>query len=84
MELNKNIMELSQEEKDKLYELINKLSPCIAISSKKNIEQFKQWTKEQVKVFEISDNDNFLYDDKIYLIPVESPNKPIKIIIEGE
>ena len=64
-------MELSQEEKDKLYELINKLSPCIAISSKKNIEQFKQWTKEQVKVFEIPDNDNFLCDDKIYLILVE-------------
>ena len=80
MELNKNIMELSQEEKDKLYELINKLSPCIAISSKKNIEQFKQWTKVQVRVFEITDNDNFLCDDKIYLIP----NKPIKIIIEGE
>lgn len=77
-------MELSQEEKDKLYELINKLSPCIAISSKKNIEQFKQWTKEQVKVFEIPDNDNFLCDDKIYLIPVELPYKPIKVIIEGE
>ena len=84
MELNKNIMELSQEEKDKLYELINKLSPCIAISSKKNIEQFKQWTKGQVRVFEITDNDNFLCDDKIYLIPVESHSKPIKIIIEGE
>ena len=77
-------MELSQEEKDKLYELINKLSPCIAISSKKNIEQFKQWTKEQVKVFEIPDNNNFLCDDKIYLIPVELPNKPIRVIIEGE
>ena len=84
MELNENIMELSQEEKDKLYELINKLSPCIAITSKKNIEQFKQWTKEQVKVFEIPDNDNFLCDDEIYLTPVELPNKPIKIIIEGE
>ena len=77
-------MELSQEEKNKLYELINKLSPCIAISSKKNIEQFKQWTKEQVKVFEIPDNNNFLCDDKIYLIPVELPNKPIRVIIEGE
>ena len=77
-------MELLQEEKDKLYELINKLNPCIAISSKKNIEQFKQWTKEQVKVFEIPDNNNFLCDDKIYLIPIESHNKPIKIIIEGE
>lgn len=75
-------MELSQEEKDKLYELINKLNPCIAVGSKEIIAQFKQWTKEQVKVFEIPDNDNFLCDDKIYLIPVESPNKPIKIIIE--
>ena len=59
-------MELSQEEKDKLYELINKL--------------IKQWTKGQVRVFEITDNDNFLCDDKIYLIH----NKPMKIIIEGE
>ena len=77
-------MELSQEEKDKLYELINKLNPCIAIGSKETIKRFKKWTEEQVKVFEIPDNDNFLCDDKIYLIPVESHNKPIKIIIEGE
>ena len=83
MELSENIMELSQEDKDKLYELINKLNPCIAIGSKETIEQFKQWAKEQIKVFEIPDNDSFLCDDKIYLIPVK-PNKPIKIIIEGE
>lgn len=66
-------MELSQEEKDKLYELINKLNPCTAIGSKESIERFKEWTEEQVKVFEIPGNDNFLCDDKIYLIPVESP-----------
>ena len=77
-------MELLQEDKNKLYELINKLNPCIAIGSKETIEQFKQWTKGQVRVFEITDNDNFLCDDKIYLIPIESHNKPIKIIIEGE
>ena len=84
MELNENIMELSQEDKDKIYELINKLNPCIAIGLKETIEQFKKWTKGQVGVFEIPDNDNFLCDDKIYLIPVKSPNKPIRVIIEGE
>lgn len=77
-------MELSQEKKDKLYELINKLNPCIAIGSKETVEQFKEWTKGQVKVFEIPDNDNLLCDDKIYLIPAKLPNKLIKIIIEGE
>ena len=77
-------MELSQEEKDKLYELIDKISPCVAMASKETIERFKEWTKGQVKAFEIPDNDNFLCEDKIYLIPVEPPNKPIKVVIEGE
>ena len=82
--LSEDIMELSQEEKDKLYELIDKLNPCVAMGSKETIERFKEWTEGQIKTFEIPDNDNFLCDDKIYLIPVESHNKPIKIIIEGE
>ena len=77
-------MELLQEEKDKLYELINELNPCIAIGLEETVERFKKWTKGQVRVFEITDNDNFLCDDKIYLIPVEAHNKSIKIIIEGE
>ena len=77
-------MELSQEEKEKLYELIDKVSPCVAIGSKETIERFKEWTEGQVKAFEVSDNDNFLCEDKIYLIPVESPNKPIRVVIEGE
>ena len=53
-------MELSQEEKDKLYELIDKLNPCVAIASKEVIERFKEWTEGKVKAFEIPDNDNFL------------------------
>lgn len=77
-------MDLSQEEKDKLYELIDKISLCVAIASKEIIERFKEWTKGQVKAFEIPDNDNFLCEDKIYLMPVEPPNKPIKVFIEGE
>lgn len=77
-------MELPQEEKDKLYELIDKINPCIALGSREVIERFKEWTEVQVKAFEIPDSNNFLCNDKIYLIPVKPPNKPIKIFIEGE
>ena len=76
--------DLSQEEKDKLYELIDKLNSCVAMGSKETIERFKEWAEGQVKVFEIPDNDKFLCEDKIYLMPVEPPNKPIKVFIEGE
>ena len=79
-----NIMELSQEEKDKLYELIDKLNPCVSMGSKETIERFKEWTEGKVKNFEILDNDNFLCEDQIYLIPIEPPNKPIRVFIEGE
>ena len=84
LELSEVIMKLPQEEKDKLYELIDKLNPCIAMASKETIERFKEWTEGHIKTFEIPDNDKFLCDDKIYLIPVKPPNKPIKVFIEGE
>ena len=77
-------MEMSQEEKDKLDELIDKVNPCVAMGSKETIERFKEWTEGQVKTFEIPNNDKFLCEDKIYLIPVESPNKPIRVVVEGE
>ena len=77
-------MEMSQEEKDKLYELIDKVNPCVAMGSKETIERFKEWTEGQVKTFEIPNNDKFLCEDKIYLIPVELQNKPIRVVIGGE
>ena len=77
-------MKLSQEEKDKLNELIDKVKPCVVMGSKEAIERFKTWTEGQIKAFEIPNNDTLLYDDKIYLIPVEPPKKPIKVVIEGE
>ena len=77
-------MKLSQEEKDKLYELIDKLNPCVAMGSKETIERFKEYTEGKVKDFEILDNDNFLCEEQIYLIPVEPPNKLIKVVVEGE
>ena len=64
--------------------MIDKVNPCVAIASKETIKRFKEWTKGQVKVFEIPDNDNFSCEDKIYLIPVEPPNKPIRVVTEGE
>ena len=77
-------MDVSQEEKDKLNELIDKIKPCVAMGSKEAIERFKQWTDGQLKTFEIPDNATLLCDDKIYLIPVESQNKSIRVVIEGE
>lgn len=75
---------IEHEEKDKIYELINKSNPYIAIGSREAIAKFKEWTEGQVKTFEIPNNNNFLCDDKIYLIPIEPPNKSIRIFIEGE
>lgn len=36
-------MELSQDERQKILELIDKVSPCAAISEKENLEKFKEW-----------------------------------------
>ena len=36
-------MDLSQEERQKFLELIDKVSPCAAISEKENLEKFKEW-----------------------------------------
>ena len=36
-------MELSQDERQKFLELIDKVSPCAAISEKENLKKFKKW-----------------------------------------
>ena len=36
-------MDLSKEERQKILELIDKVSPCTAISKKENLEKFKEW-----------------------------------------
>ena len=36
-------MDLSQEERQKFLELIDKVSPCTAISEKENLDKFKEW-----------------------------------------
>lgn len=77
-------MELSQDERDKLYKLIDKVQPCVAISSKENVEQFKKWTEDQIKIMEVPNDSTLPYNNKIYLIPVRPPNKPIKVVMEEE
>lgn len=83
-------MKLLQDEKQKFLELIDKISPCIAISEKENLKKFKEWLDsdrskkvtfvESSKIFE-----NQVEDDKVFLIPIDDEAiKPIKVIFEGE
>lgn len=83
-------MKLLQNEKQKFLELIDKVSPCVAISEKENLEKFKEWLDndkskrvtfvEAPKTFE-----NQVENDKVFLIPTDDEAiKPIKVIFEGE
>ena len=85
-----NSMELSQEEKQKFLKLIDKVSPCIAISEKENLEKFKEWLDsnrskrvtfvEAPKIFK-----DQVGNDKVFLIPTNyEAIKPIRVILEGE
>ena len=83
-------MELSQEERKSLLELIDKLSPCTAISEKENIEKFKELldsdrSKSVTFVEAPKTFNNQVGDDKILLIPVEDKSmKSIKVMYVGE
>lgn len=74
-------MELSKEAKEKLHELIDKINPYVVMDEKETIDQFKKLVKN-IRTFEIPDDEKFLSDDMVYLIPVDSPNKPIKVVTE--
>ena len=88
--MENNNMKLSQNEKQKFLELIDEISPCIAISEKENLEKFKEWLDndrskrvtfvESQKTFK-----NQVGDNKVFLIPIDDEAiKPIKVIFEGE
>lgn len=83
-------MDLSKEERQKFLELIDKVSPCTAISEKENLEKLKEWLDsdmskrvtfvEAPKIFK----DQF-ESDKVFLIPTDDKTiKPIRVIFEGE
>lgn len=74
-------MELSQNERQNFLELIDKVSPCTAISEKENLEKFKEWLDsdrlKRVTFVEISKTlKNKVGDDKVFLIP--TTDKTIK------
>lgn len=83
-------MELSQEERQKFLEIIDKVSPCTAISEKENLEKFKKWLDsdrskrvtfvEAPKIFK-----DQVENDKVFLVPTNyEAIKPIRVIFEGE
>lgn len=89
-EQENNSMELSQNERQKFLELIDKVSPCAAISEKENLEKFKEWLDndrskrvtfvEVPKIFK-----DQVGNDKVLLIPTnDEAIKPIRVIFEGE
>ena len=83
-------MKLLQDEKQKFLELIDKVSPCIAISEKENLKKFKEWldsdrSKRVIFVESSKTFENQVEDDKVFLIPTnDEAIKPIKVIFEGE
>ena len=83
-------MKLLQDEKQKFLELIDKISPCVAISEKENLEKFKEWLdsdrSKRVTFVESSKTfENQVEDDKVFLIPTDDEAiKSIKVIFEGE
>lgn len=88
--MGNNSMELLQDEKQKFLELIDKVSPCIAISEKENLKKFKEWLdsdrSKRVTFVESSKTfKNQVKSDKVFLIPTDDEAiKPIKVIFEGE
>ena len=89
-EQQSNNMDLSQEERQKFLELIDKVSPCTAISEKENLEKFKELLDsdrskrvtfvEAPKIFK-----DQVGNDKVLLIPTnDEAIKPIRVIFEGE
>lgn len=68
------MIELSQDERQKLLELIDKVSPCVAISEKENLEKFKEWLDNNglKRITFIEAPEMFkgqAGNDKVFLIP---------------
>lgn len=83
-------MELSQNERQKFLELIDKVSPCAAISEKENLEKFKEWLDgdrlKRVTFVEVPKTfKDQVGNDKVLLIPTNDETiKPIRVVFEGE
>ena len=78
-------MELSQDEKQKFLELIDKVSPCVAISEKENLEKFKEWLdSDRLKRVTFVETKVQFENNKVFLVPTnDEVVKPIKIVFKG-
>lgn len=79
-------MELSQEARQKFLEIVDKVSPCTAISDKENLEKFKEWldSDRSKRVTFVEAPKTFksqVGDDKVFLIPTNIPKKNNKSYI---
>ena len=75
-------MELSQDEKQKFLELIDKVSPCTAISEKENLEKFKEWmdSDRSKRVTFVEAPKTFkdqVGNDKVFLIPINGEDTKV-------
>lgn len=83
-------MDLSQDERQKFLELIDKVSPCVAISEKENLEKFKEWLdgdrSKRVTFVEVPKTFKYqIENDKVLLVPTnDEAIKPIRVIFEGK
>ena len=83
-------MELSQDERQRFLELIDKVSPCTAISEKENLDKFKEWldSDRSKRVTFVEAPKSFkdqVLADKVLLIPTnDEAIKLTKVIFEGE
>lgn len=69
-------MDLSQKERQNFLELVDKVSPCSAISKKENLEKFKEWLdsdrSKRVTFVEVPKAfKDQIGSDKIFLIPID-------------
>lgn len=69
-------MDLSQEERQNFLELIDKVSPCTAISEKENLEKFKEWLdSDRSKRFTFVEAPKTFKDqvgsDKVFFITID-------------
>jgi hypothetical protein len=80
-------MELTQDERQKFLELIDKVNPCAAISEKENLEKFKEWldSDRSKRVTFVEVPKSFKEADNVFLIPTDDKvTKQIIVIFEGE
>lgn len=80
-------MEMSSEEMQKFYELVDKVAPCTVFAEEENLEKFKKWlgsdrSKKYTFVEIPKSFNNRIGDNNVFLISMI--DKPIKVLFEDK